>query len=166
MKSLPKKRAAPLDRCACIPNITIPGTPSTHSSTLPPSPQIPKIIHCTDFSVMDNKFAQIQAEINKQHLHNAAVDALISSLENTTQTIDSKIDRILDRIESTLPSSHKIQKTLNNSNFEMASPPESHFHSTDNMGHSLQCHRWILLPSLPWDPLLVLAITIPFLPPN
>jgi len=63
---------------------------------------------------ISNKFDSIHTELNIQRECNARFDARISNLEITTQSIDDKIDLVLERLASTSPS-HKIQKNSSTS---------------------------------------------------
>jgi hypothetical protein len=50
--------------------------------------------------------AKYNVIIEELHRH----DARIVSFEITTNSIDAKVDRILDRMEDNYPSAHKVQK--------------------------------------------------------
>jgi hypothetical protein len=71
---------------------------------------------------INNRFDSIHAELNIQRECNARFDARISNLEITTQSIDDKIDLVLDRLASSSPS-HKIQKTSQHHHNESTQHP-------------------------------------------
>jgi hypothetical protein len=94
LHSPPKKRVLNLPKWGGgIPNTAAPPTPSPWPFSMPTSS--PKSSISSD---VDAKFESIRIEMNNQRDCNARFDARISSLELSTQSIDSKLDLILARL--------------------------------------------------------------------
>jgi hypothetical protein len=62
------------------------------------------------YQKIDNHFEMTRVEINNQHLYNAVLDERIKSLEVTTQSIDSKVDKVIDHLKATLTSIQNSRK--------------------------------------------------------
>jgi hypothetical protein len=90
------------------------GVKSTNPSSLPTSSTSSTTSLTNDkvSSEIDDRFELIRVEINNQRLCNAVFDDRINFLEVTTQNIKSKVDKIIDHLEASLPTMHKLRKTL------------------------------------------------------
>jgi len=109
MHSPPKKKGTQLPKLGGgIPPTSNP----TPTSSLQPSnlPKTPTPSQNSD--EMEIKFNQIRAEMNHQRECNIHFDACISSLELRTQSIDSKIDMVLNRFAPPDSPTYKIQKNM------------------------------------------------------
>lgn len=114
MSSPPKKcPITPAKSGGGVPHFVPQHTPQTNS----PSPQTfmvtPQNINVPTpgWSTFNHRFDAMQHELIQQRECNARFDTRISNLENTSKNIDSKIDKILDQLDSTFPTPHKIQRT-------------------------------------------------------
>lgn len=115
MNSPPKKRVLNLPKWGG--GIPIPptiSTPVSNPSSLPTSSTSSTTSLTNDkvSSEIDDRFELIRVEINNQRLCNAVFDDRINFLEVTTQNIKSKVDKIIDHLEASLPTMHKLRKTL------------------------------------------------------
>jgi hypothetical protein len=82
---------------------------TSHPPTVTPLTKT-RFIPLPTTEALDNRFDMIRAEMQSQCEINVHFDSRIGSLEATTKQIDSKIDRILGHMESSLLS-HKVQQT-------------------------------------------------------
>ncbi len=145
MNSPPKKQTVtPSKWGGEIPNLTNSFHPDSHPHPLP-TPNVTSVHRTVIGPSNDNfgqKFELIHTEINHQRLKNASFEACIISLETTTKFIDSKMDLLMDRIESSLPPSQKIQKTSYlNENFSVHYP-EHNTWPNDIPGANLPWFPW------------------------
>ncbi len=138
MSSPPKKRILYQPKWGGgIPVISIDDTPTkkTSSSSIPkPGPTIP----VPSADAIDNHFEMIRVEITNQREITTQFNSRIGSLKLTTKEIDSKLDIVLDHME-TSSSIHKIQKTSNVTFQEPSSLPGHPSYHHMNQGSSSQC---------------------------
>ncbi len=93
----------------------------------------------TAMTVFDQKFDVIYSKMTQQHLYNANFNERISSLETTTQSIDSKINKILNSMESIVQFNHKIQRTQNSTPLNGLSHPGHPITNSNLTGPLQQC---------------------------
>jgi len=65
----------------------------------------------------------LATEINNQCQYHTIFDQRIGKVEMVTQNIDSKMDRVLGRLETSLPTPQKLQKTTTSSFRDLPSSP-------------------------------------------
>jgi hypothetical protein len=65
----------------------------------------------------------LATEINNQCQYHTIFDQRIGKVEMVTQNIDSKMDRVLGRLETSLPTPQKLQKTTTSSFCDLPSSP-------------------------------------------
>ena len=130
MTSPPKKRGGGI-----LPSQSAKARSTNDTTRVPiiPKPNNIQTMPLPNSSITD-KFADIQLQFKRQNEQNAIFNARISSLENTTNNIDSKMDRLLSFYETQAHPRSRIQQ-LNNTNNGMTMGSDRLTMTTNNAEH-------------------------------